>query len=293
MSVSRRSSLVAALCVAMLAWGHGPAHLDFRTDSDDHREVARIRRHLERAERLLSTRDLSTLTAAQRAARACRVSELRAYREGGVFPHNHRLPDRRTPVFVDEHGTRCAMGYLIEQSGEEALVSRIAKARNLARIHDLTGVPELVAWLDCNGLTLAEAARIQPAYGGNDELGLVRGRSTVATAFSALGAGVGAFGIAVNLPTGATQNSRNTRGLLGVVCGLLGAGLGAPALSEDGAVRVLGALDIGLGIASFGFGIRQLDAVGEERSWAAPLAVAPVVWRDSEGTRRIALAVRF
>lgn len=56
------------------------------------------------------------------------------------------------------------MAYLIEQSGHGGLVARIATTHNTARIGDLKDDAELVAWLHRNGLTVAEAARIQPAY---------------------------------------------------------------------------------------------------------------------------------
>lgn len=218
MSFKYRFCPLAIFSAAVLAWGYSPPAGVPLPDGDASREVARIRRHLVGAEMLIRSRDLSALTAAQRGARERRVAELRSYRQRGVFPHNHGLRDRRTPVFVDEHGTRCAMAYLIDQTGERALVSRIAKTRNLAR---------------------------------------------------------------------------NTRGLFGVTCGLLGAALGVPALSEDGAVRALGAVDIAVGVASFGLGIRQLNVSGGARPPAAAHGATPAIWRDGGGVTRVALVARF
>lgn len=290
MSFMYRFCLLAIFSVAVLAWGCSPPAGVPLPDGDASREVARIRRHLVGAETLIRSRDLSALTAAQRGARERRVAELRSYRLRGVFPHNHGLRDFRTPVFVDEHGTRCAMAYLIDQSGERALVSRIARNRNLARIRDLTGDPSLVAWLERNGLTLAEAARIQPAYDGSMYETDSRTSSSV---WAVVGGAVGATGVAVNVSTAESQNARNTRGLLGVACGLLGAGLGVPALFEDGAVRALGALDIAVGVASFGLGIRQLNASGGARPPAAAHGAAPAIWRDGRGVTRVAFVARF
>ncbi len=127
-------------------------------------EVARVRAHLIGAEALLDARDVSALTPAQRAARARARERLRAYREAGVFPHNHDFPTHRVPYFIDAHGTRCAMAHLVESSGGGAYVQSVAGTRNNATVHELAGDPELVAWLEDNGLTLAEAARIQPTY---------------------------------------------------------------------------------------------------------------------------------
>jgi hypothetical protein len=94
------------------------------------------------------------------------VERLSRYRRRALFPKNQRFPGRALPHFIDDLGTRCAMGHLIESSGERELVQRIAEERNYARLPELTDIPELVVWLEANGLTLDEAARIQPQYCG-------------------------------------------------------------------------------------------------------------------------------
>jgi hypothetical protein len=118
------------------------------TASDQRFERARIASHLARVEALLRAADVSALGPLQVAVRARNLDALREYRQRGRFPHNHVVADRRTPVFVDEHGTHCAVGYLIARSGHEALAQRIANTRNLARIADLADDPELLCWLD-------------------------------------------------------------------------------------------------------------------------------------------------
>jgi hypothetical protein len=196
--------------------------------SFEEREVARIRAHFDSVFIELESRDLSRLTAAQRSARATHIARLKDYRDAGVFPKN-LVSSEPTPVFVDPTGVQCAMGYLIAQSGRTDLVDRIATTRNLARIPELADDPALVAWLDSAGLTVAEAARIQPQYegggclcpGGNIETvrapatrrgyqvssGVYAGLSTTLIAanlmrpgrmgFSLAGATVGAAGIAL------------------------------------------------------------------------------------------------
>jgi len=131
-------------------------------------ETARIQAHLLGAEREMESRDVSRLPAPQREARGRALEALRRYRLAGRFPHNHRVPGARIPVFVDEHGTPCAMAYLIAESGGVELVRRIASTRNLALIRQLADDAELVAWLRANGMTAAEAARVQPTYGGEE-----------------------------------------------------------------------------------------------------------------------------
>ena len=68
------------------------------------------------------------------------------------------------PFFRDRYGALCAMAYLIERSGRGDLVDRIAISRNNAFIAELATDPALRAWLDSVGLSVSEAARIQPTY---------------------------------------------------------------------------------------------------------------------------------
>jgi len=127
-------------------------------------EVARVRAHLIGAEQMMDARDVSALSPEQRASRRRARERLRAYRARGEFPGNPGTV--RVPIFIDGHGTRCAMAHLIEASGAGAYVLEVARSRNNARVVELADDPRLVAWLDANGLTLQEAARIQPTYDG-------------------------------------------------------------------------------------------------------------------------------
>ncbi len=126
-------------------------------------ERERIARHLERAEALARSHDTSKLSALQRLVRAVVLTALQDYREAGLYPRNVERAER-TPVFVDGSQTRCAVAHLMELGGEASLVQRIAQERNHARVPELASEPRLVAWLEAAGLTLAEAAAIQPSY---------------------------------------------------------------------------------------------------------------------------------
>lgn len=133
----------------------------------ERREVARIRRHFDGALDLLAARDLSTLTPAQRAGRAALATRLRAYRDQGVFPHNYDFPGEAVPYFVDRRtGTRCAVAHLMESTGRGDMVARVAAMDNNIRVMELAGDAEFRAWLEENGLTIEEAARIQVPYIG-------------------------------------------------------------------------------------------------------------------------------
>jgi hypothetical protein len=56
------------------------------------------------------------------------------------------------------------MAYLIDRSGRRDLVDRVAATRNNAFIAELADDSALRAWLDSVGLSVTEAARIQPSY---------------------------------------------------------------------------------------------------------------------------------
>jgi len=129
-------------------------------------ELRRLDAHFIDVLRELETRPPPRLSAAQRRARTEHLARLDGYRRTRRFPKNRRFPGRRVPHFIDEAGTRCALGHLIEQSGARDLVQRIARERNFARVRELGDVTELLEWLDANGLTVREAARIQPSYCG-------------------------------------------------------------------------------------------------------------------------------
>ncbi len=126
-------------------------------------EVARVQLHLAGAEAQLRAAEVSAWSVEQRARRAEVIAELARYRRRGEFPRNldHAA---RTPYFIDDRGVRCAMAHLIEVFGGASLVARVAATANNAYVRDLAGDPELIAWLVAHGLTVAEAARIQPGY---------------------------------------------------------------------------------------------------------------------------------
>lgn len=127
------------------------------------RELRRVRAHLRLAEVAARGADDSHLDPLKRLVRALLLDELAAYRARGRFPRN-KVVHGLQPVFVDDAGTRCAVAHLLDASGASALVADIASRRNLAYVDELADEPALAAWLDAAGLTLAEAAAIQPGY---------------------------------------------------------------------------------------------------------------------------------
>jgi hypothetical protein len=128
------------------------------------REAARLRAHFREVLAELRAKDLAHLSLPQRAARARRIAELERYAGAGRFPRNLDSPGVPIPYFVDANGTHCAMAHLIASTGAGELVARVAAAKNNAFIRELSADPELLSWLEEAGLTVAEAARIQPSY---------------------------------------------------------------------------------------------------------------------------------
>ncbi|HEY5923389.1 MAG TPA: hypothetical protein VIV11_17035 [Kofleriaceae bacterium] len=127
-------------------------------------EQVRLRIHFHRVLGELRSRDVSHLAEPERNMRNRLVLELERYARGGLFPQNLDFEDRRMPYFVDASGTRCAMAHLIDSTGERDLVDRVRATRNNAYVRELAPDRALQAWLRGAGLTVAEAARIQPAY---------------------------------------------------------------------------------------------------------------------------------
>ncbi|MBW3554601.1 MAG: hypothetical protein KY466_13890 [Gemmatimonadetes bacterium] len=221
---------------------------------------SRITAHLLAVERQLRAADVSHLSPERRRARAAALDHLRDYREAGRFPHNHH-GRAATPLFRDAHGTLCAMAYLIERSGGGALVDRVAATENDAYVRELAEDPELVAWLDRNGMTAEEAALVQPAYGPmpapEGETGLARSYGVIGTALLA------GDGVALYLNGASAGAQRGTaRGWIGVVVGLTSSVMGLLVLDEgvDGAREGLAGANVGFGVLTASLGVHRLLA---------------------------------
>ncbi len=127
-------------------------------------EQVRLRAHFRQVLAELRARDVGHLAAPERAERERVIVELERYARRGRFPVNRDFADRRMPYFVDASGTRCAVAHLIDSTGERELVERVRRTRNNGFVRELAPDRALQAWLRAAGLTVAEAARIQPSY---------------------------------------------------------------------------------------------------------------------------------
>ncbi len=121
-----------------------------------------IATHLMLVEKTLRTRDISLLSQAQQQNRTSLLNELNGYWHARPFPVNDYLP-YKNPVFIDRKGNHCAVGYLMQQSGAEALARQIDAEQKFGYIHEIK-TKSVREWATENGFTLNELAWIQPGY---------------------------------------------------------------------------------------------------------------------------------
>jgi len=233
------------------------------------RDAARVQRHLEAVEAELRVAEVD-LTLGRHAARAVAIERLHRYRVAGVFPHNHDLAVR-APYFIDEHGTRCAMAHLIEEAGGAELVAAVHATRNNAYVRELADEPALIAWLDRNGLTVAEAARIQPAYDPCWERDCTNEVETRFATLSLATTVLSGVTIGLNLD----DDASTTTAVVGIVVGGLTMAVGYPEIDEEqrDLQRNLAWADVGIGAATAAIALRGL--LLSRRRASAPAAAAP------------------
>lgn len=95
--------------------------------------------------------------------RTSHVQTLKEYMLRGNFPRNTGQSKSSVPIFVDEFGTHCAVGYLMHRSDSDDVVQQVVDWNNLAYVNELESGPAL-EWILQSGLTQHEAAMIQPGY---------------------------------------------------------------------------------------------------------------------------------
>ena len=251
-------------------------------------EQVRLRVHFDSVLVELRARDVSMLSASQRTARRTLVRWLAEYRDHGLFPVNDQYADTPTPIFRDARGATCAMAYLIERSGRRDIVDRVAGTRNLAYIRELAGDMALIAWLDSAGLTVSEAARIQPAYDPD--------KDQTARVFYT-GATIILSGSSIGTTTWNILRPSKGAGLLGIVVGAATVFIGTHRPDENG---YQSAINLVTGAFAIVTGVYALERPEKPRqfedekpgnhsvAWGPILSVAPM-----SGTARVGLSAKF
>ncbi len=122
-----------------------------------------IQHHLLLVEQSLRKVEAKHLTESQIQLRGKGLDVLKAYRERGLFPVNDGYAFR-IPYFIDSQNTACAVGYMIQHTGYEALAEQISEECNNAYIREMN-FPALSQWAADHGFEVDELAWIQPGYG--------------------------------------------------------------------------------------------------------------------------------
>jgi antitoxin component YwqK of YwqJK toxin-antitoxin module len=118
--------------------------------------------HLFNVLNVLESADLTHLSQFEKENRFRLIAELRDYSITGKFPVNY-ISEKRTPVFIDEDKTHCAVGYLLKQSGYADIAREIADQQNLAWVPEIQS-NELFKLQKYSGLSIEEIKLIQGAY---------------------------------------------------------------------------------------------------------------------------------
>ncbi len=130
-----------------------------------------IRFHLLEVIDSLDRVDLKCYNKEQRTKRAELLNKLRSYANKQEFPQN-TYHQKRTPYFIDDYGTACAVGHMIIESGNKEVAQKISREMNYAYIEDML-FPEIDLWAYEHGFSVDELKWIQPGYGPQCPPGVV------------------------------------------------------------------------------------------------------------------------
>jgi len=263
-------------------------------------EVRRIRAHFDSVLAELDARDVAALGASQRDNRRMLLATLSAYRDRGVFPHNYDFPGEAVPYFVDHGtGTLCAVGHLLASSGRRDIVDRVARTDNNVRVAQLAGDTAFTAWLDANGLTLAEAAWIQPKYQGPSPVVATPNRKHTPVA---LPVALGASALAGAWNTFANANGQSSVATaIGFGSGLAAVGLGASYIGRESVPRAMSITTAAVGGLSVALSARSLhrhnviaaaEREAARKSKVADATISPIIPVGGSGAG-VSVSLRF
>lgn len=150
------------LCEFNPNWKKYETHVSQKDAIHFSSEVEYIQAHLTSVLTILRSNSTHELSDDQLSSRLQLIEILDGYRQAGKFPINYHVTDR-VPVFIDENNTFCAVGFLMRESGFEALAREIAAKDNYVWVKDLAD-PQVIEWQVNAGFTLEELKIIQGAY---------------------------------------------------------------------------------------------------------------------------------
>jgi hypothetical protein len=145
---------------------------------------------------------------------------------------------------------------LLASSGRRDIVDRVARTDNNVRVAQLAGDTAFTAWLDANGLTLAEAAWIQPKYQGPSPVVATPNRKHTPVA---LPVALGASALAGAWNTFANANGQSSVATaIGFGSGLVAVGLGASYIGRESVPRAMSITTAAVGGLSVALSARSL-----------------------------------
>ncbi len=122
-----------------------------------------IKLHLNLVEQSLRLKSDLMLDAEVQQKREEGLDILKAYADRGLFPINNHKAER-TPVFIDNHQTHCAVGHIMLETGYGHVATSIKEEENLAYVFEIKN-KDILDWAVEYGFTKEELAWIQPTYG--------------------------------------------------------------------------------------------------------------------------------
>jgi len=143
-------------------WKQQTDGIEYLNKSSELKSDNDILYHLMLVEKTLRQRPVNGLNETQKHNRIKYLNILNSYWKAGKVPLNtYHL--KRTPVFIDENRTHCAVGYLLQQGGYASIAESINRDQKFAYIQEITN-PDLKIWQVQSGLSVEELAWIQPSY---------------------------------------------------------------------------------------------------------------------------------
>ncbi|MDF3026462.1 MAG: hypothetical protein K0S23_769 [Fluviicola sp.] len=159
---SQANTFFEQLCTFNPNWNKHQKHVPLENERVFLSDKQFVQAHLELVLRVLNSADLKDLNKEQLVMRKHLIDVLSDYRLQGVFPINYYHAER-IPVFIDEHNTHCAVGYLMRESGYGNLALQISKEDNYIWAKDLKN-EQVVEWQQLSGFSVEELKLIQGAY---------------------------------------------------------------------------------------------------------------------------------
>jgi hypothetical protein len=266
--------------------------------SGEQREVARIRSHFDSV--LTELQAAPAPPGSDGARRGALIDALRAYRERGVFPHNYDFPGRAVPYFVDRKtGTLCAVAHLLEATGRRDIVDRVASENNNVWVAQLASDTAFARWLARNGISLAEAARIQVPYMEPATPAQVA-RNTAFLIAAPIAFSSAAVTTVLNAFGNADGHQRASR-IVGFASGVVSVGLGTALMTKPDQPRQIGMLSAAVGGLSIALAARATgrhDTIVAQRRAAEQsrgtiqASLSPVVGGGGSGSG-LAVTIRY